>query len=106
MSPINPRLTSFFCPSKTTTPTYYQIHLLLRVPFLPKEKNKGQKWETGRVLTFIIRRMVLRTMRIMMKYSNGVETTTLQILYLKLSISFGMYLSKGRAWIAKSMQDF
>ena len=51
-------------------------------------------------------RMVLSTMRIMMKYSNGVETTTLQILYLKLSISFGMYRSNGRAWIAKSMQDF
>lgn len=45
-------------------------------------------------------------MRIMMKYSNGVETTTRQILYLKLSISLGMYRSKGLAWMAKSMHDF
>ena len=50
--------------------------------------------------------MVLRTMRIMMKYSNGVDTTTLQILYLNESISFGMYRSRGLAWMAKSMQDF
>ena len=42
----------------------------------------------------------------MMKYSNGVETTIRQILYLKLTRSFGMYLSSGLAWMAKSMQDF
>jgi hypothetical protein len=40
--------------------------------------------------TFIMRRMVLRTMRDMMKYSKGVETTTRQSLYLKLSRSRGM----------------
>ncbi len=51
-------------------------------------------------------RMVLRTMRAMMKYSKGVETTTFQILYLKLSRSLGMYRSSGVAWMAKSMQDF
>ena len=50
--------------------------------------------------------MVFSTIRVMMKYSKGVETTTLQILYLKLSISFGMYRSRGLAEIAKSMQDF
>lgn len=41
-----------------------------------------------------------------MKYSKGVDATILQILYLIESLSFGMYLSKGRAEIAKSMQDF
>ena len=41
-------------------------------------------------LTFIIRRMVLSTMSVIMKYSNGVDTTTRQILYFRLSISFGM----------------
>lgn len=48
-------------------------------------------------LTFIMRSMVLRTMRVMMKYSKGEETTTLHSLYLKLSLSFGMYLSNGSA---------
>lgn len=57
-------------------------------------------------LTFIIRRMVLSTMSVMIKYSNGVDTTTRQILYLRLSISFGMYRSNGLAWMAKSMQAF
>ena len=42
------------------------------------------------VHTFIMRRMVLKTMRVMMKYSKGEETTTLHSLYLKLSLSFGM----------------
>jgi hypothetical protein len=41
-----------------------------------------------------------------MKYSKGVETTILQSLYLKLSLSVGMYLSSGLALIAKSIQDF
>ncbi len=41
-----------------------------------------------------------------MKYSKGVETTTFQTLYLKLSLSLGMYRSRGVAWMAKSMQDF
>ena len=53
-----------------------------------------------------MRSMVLRTIRVMMKYSNGVETTILQSLYLKLSRSFGMYLSNGLACIEKSMHDF
>ena len=43
-------------------------------------------------------RMVLRTMRVMMKYSKGEETTTLHSLYLKLSLSFGMYRSRGSAF--------
>ena len=47
--------------------------------------------------TFIIRRMVLTTMRVMMKYSKGDDTTTLQSLYLKLSLFLGMYLSRGSA---------
>lgn len=41
-----------------------------------------------------------------MKYSNGVDTTILHILYFVLLRSFGMYLSNGRACIVKSMQDF
>ena len=45
-------------------------------------------------------------MRIMMKYSKGVDTTTRQILYLKLSISLGIYRSNGWAEMAKSMQAF
>ena len=57
-------------------------------------------------LTFIMSSIVLRTMSVMMKYSKGVETTTRQILYLKLSISRGMYRSRGLADIAKSMHDF
>lgn len=42
----------------------------------------------------------------MMKYSKGVDTTILHILYLKLFLSFGIYLSKGRACIVKSIHDF
>ena len=53
--------------------------------------------------TFIMRRMVLRTMRSMMKYSKGLDTTTRHSLYLKLSLSFGMYRSSGRAWMEKSI---
>lgn len=45
-------------------------------------------------------------MRPIIKYSNGVETTTLQILYLRLLLVLGIYLSNGRAWMQKSMQDF
>lgn len=56
--------------------------------------------------TFIIRSSVLNTINIMMKYSNGVDTTIRHTLYLKLLRSFGMYLSNGRAPIVKSMQDF
>lgn len=48
-------------------------------------------------LTFIISRRVLKTMSNMMKYSNGVETTMRQILYLKLTRSLGMYRSSGLA---------
>ncbi len=42
----------------------------------------------------------------MMKYSNGVDTTMRQTLYLKLFRLLGMYRSNGRAPIVKSMQDF
>lgn len=58
------------------------------------------------VLTFIISNNVFNTISIMMKYSKGVDMTILQILYFILFLSFGMYLSKGRAWIVKSIQDF
>ena len=50
-----------------------------------------------------MRRMVLRTMRSMMKYSKGLDTTPRHSLYLKLSLSFGMYRSSGRAWMEKSI---
>jgi hypothetical protein len=53
-----------------------------------------------------MRRSVFSTINSMMKYSNGEDTTTLQILYLKLFRLFGMYLSRGLAPIVKSMQDF
>lgn len=56
--------------------------------------------------TFIISKRVLNTMSIIMKYSNGVDTTIRHTLYLKLFRSFGMYLSSGRAPIVKSMHDF
>ena len=56
--------------------------------------------------TFIISKSVLNTMSIMIKYSNGVETTIRHTLYLKLFRSFGMYRSSGRAPIVKSMHDF
>lgn len=45
-------------------------------------------------------------MSIMIKYSNGVDTTILQILYFTLFRSFGIYLSSGRACIVKSIHDF
>ena len=57
-------------------------------------------------LTFIISNIVFNTMSIMIKYSNGVDTTILQILYLTLFRSFGIYLSSGRACIVKSIHDF
>lgn len=59
-----------------------------------------------RLLTFIINNNVLKTISIIIKYSNGVETTIRHILYLKLFRLFGMYLSNGRACIVKSIQDF
>lgn len=40
--------------------------------------------------TFIISNSVLKTISIMMKYSNGVDTTIRQILYLKLFRLLGM----------------
>jgi len=45
-------------------------------------------------------------MSIMMKYSNGVDTTIRQTLYLKLFLLLGMYRSSGLAPIVKSIQDF
>lgn len=57
-------------------------------------------------LTFIISRSVLNTMSIIIKYSNGVDTTIRHTLYLKLFRSFGMYRSSGLAPIVKSMHDF
>lgn len=49
---------------------------------------------------------VLRTIRVMMKYSKGEETTILHTLYLKLALLLGIYLSRGRASIVKSIHDF
>ena len=51
-------------------------------------------------------KIVLRTMRVMMKYSKAVDSTILQSWYLKPALSSGMYRSRGVAWIEKSMQDF
>lgn len=62
--------------------------------------------ELRTIPTFIISNSVLNTMSIIMKYSNGVDTTIRHTLYLKLFRSFGMYLSRGRAPIVKSMHDF
>ena len=45
-------------------------------------------------------------MSVMMKYSNGVDSTILQSLYLTPTLSSGMYLSSGVALMAKSMHDF
>lgn len=56
--------------------------------------------------TFIINKSVLNTINIIMKYSNGVDTTIRHTLYLKLFRLLGMYRSNGRAPIVKSMQDF
>lgn len=56
--------------------------------------------------TFIISSSVLNTINIIMKYSNGVDTTILHTLYLKLLRLLGMYRSSGRAPIVKSMHDF
>lgn len=66
----------------------------------------GGKRRDSLTLTFIMSSTVFNTMRPMIKYSKGVDTTILQILYFTLFRSFGMYLSRGRACIVKSMQDF
>lgn len=42
----------------------------------------------------------------MMKYSNGVETTIFQTLYLYFLRFGGIYVAYGLALIAKSMHDF
>lgn len=60
----------------------------------------------GKKRTFIISSNVLNTINIIMKYSNGVDTTILHTLYLKLLRLLGMYRSSGRAPIVKSMHDF
>lgn len=76
---------------------------------LEKRCKKSQiisRCQSISIPTFIISRRVLNTMSIMMKYSNGVDTTIRHTLYLKLFRSFGMYLSSGRAPIVKSMHDF
>lgn len=62
--------------------------------------------EIQEIHTFIINNNVLNTISIIIKYSKGVDTTIRQILYLKLFLLFGMYLSRGRACIVKSIQDF
>lgn len=57
-------------------------------------------------LTFIMSNSVFKTISIMMKYSNGVDTTSRHILYFILFLSFGMYLSSGLACMVKSIHDF
>ena len=57
-------------------------------------------------LTFIISRIVLSTIRVMIKYSKGVDSTIRHRRYLKPTRSSGIYLSKGVALMAKSIQDF
>ena len=85
-------------------------------------KSRGAPWYCGRrwqnhkgssfseilgiIHTFIIKRIVLNTMSVMMKYSNGVDSTILHSLYLTPTLSSGMYLSSGVALMAKSMHDF
>lgn len=49
---------------------------------------------------------VLKTISVIMKYSNGEETTILHTLYLKLALLLGIYLSRGLASIVKSIHDF
>ena len=56
--------------------------------------------------TFIISRIVFKTMRVIMKYSKGVDSTILQSRYLKPTLSSGIYRSNGVALMAKSIQDF
>lgn len=54
--------------------------------------------------TFIISTTVLRAISVMMAYSNGGDTTNFHILYWKDSLFSGMYLVRGLALMAKSMQ--
>lgn len=56
--------------------------------------------------TFIINSNVLKTINIIIKYSNGVDTTMRHTLYLKLFLLLGIYRSNGRAPIVKSIHDF
>lgn len=49
---------------------------------------------------------VFRAIIVIMKYSNGPDTTSCQIRYLKDFGSSGIYRQSGRAWIAKSMHCF
>ena len=60
----------------------------------------------GDLPTFIMSRMVLQAMMTMMMYSNGVETTSCQILYLTEVLFFGMYLQTGLELMTKSMHCF
>lgn len=62
--------------------------------------------QTAQRLTFIMRMRVLRAIMVMMKYSNGPDTTNCQMRYLRDLESSGMYRHRGRAWIAKSMHCF
>lgn len=69
-------------------------------------KNE-QQVESGRQRrTFIMSTIVFKAIRVITKYSNFVETTSLQILYLMVFLFFGMYLLVGRAFTAKSIHCF
>lgn len=60
--------------------------------------QKSSKYILGNQrATFVIRTNALNTISAMIKYSNGVETTNRQTLYLKVSLSVGMCRSSGRA---------
>lgn len=56
--------------------------------------------------TFIISTMVFKAIKVMTKYSNFVDTTSFQILYLIVFLFFGMYRLVGRAFTAKSIHCF
>lgn len=65
-----------------------------------------QYWEAMYIHTFIISTMVFKAIKVMTKYSNFVDTTSFQILYLIVFLFFGMYRLVGRAFTAKSIHCF
>lgn len=72
-----------------------KINIYKYAKCIPLEKEmhsdmKETKNEMNNEYTFIISNNVLKTMSIMMKYSNGVDTTMRHILYLKLFRLLGM----------------
>lgn len=99
--------------SKGTSESRYSIYLLYMMiigkpVWKNSDLNKGttsRKWLTNR-RTFIMSTIVFKAIRVITKYSNLVDTTSLQILYLIVFLFFGMYLLVGRAFTAKSIHCF